>query len=109
LQIKLEIDLLIAYHEQIFISLSKKARYDVSHFDSQIENPQKKDLMDAFQREIIKDTYQTTYSFANIMQIISSIEEYRYNLEHLDRLFINFISYHQNDNEIEIEEEDFDL
>src|SRR5699024_635746 len=36
LQIKLEIDLLIAYHEQIFISLSKKARYDVSHFDSQI-------------------------------------------------------------------------
>src|SRR5699024_9258450 len=60
LQIKLEIDLLIAYHEQIFISISKKARYDISHFDSQIENPQKKDLMDAFQREIIKDPYQTT-------------------------------------------------
>ena len=42
LQIKLEIDLLIAYHEQIFISISKKARYDISHFDSQIENPQKR-------------------------------------------------------------------
>ena len=56
LQIKLEIDLLIAYHEQIFISISK-ARYDISHFDSQIENPQK-DLMDAFQREIIKDPYR---------------------------------------------------
>ncbi|MFQ3745375.1 hypothetical protein AABD38_00235 [Staphylococcus nepalensis] len=65
--------------------------------------------MDAFQREIIKDPYQTTYSFANIMQIISSIEEYRYTLEHLDRLVISFFSYHQNDNEIEIEEEDFDL
>ncbi|MGW9904949.1 uncharacterized membrane protein YgaE (UPF0421/DUF939 family) [Staphylococcus cohnii] len=109
LQIKLEIDLLIAYHEQIFISISKKARYDISYFDSQIENPQKKDLMDAFQREIIKDPYQTTYSFTNIMQIISAIEEYRYTIEHLDRLVISFFSYHSNDSEIEIEEEDFDL
>ena len=43
------------------------------------------------------------------MQIISAIEEYRYTIEHLDRLVISFFSYHSNDNEIEIEEEDFDL
>ncbi|MGW7796734.1 FUSC family protein [Staphylococcus xylosus] len=109
LQIKLEIDTLIAYHEQIFISLSKKAKYDVSQFDSQIENPQKKELMDAFQKEIIKNPYQTVYSYANIMQIISAIEEYRYTLEHLDRLRISFFSYHNNDNDIDILDEDFDL
>ena len=109
LQIKLELDTLIAYHEQIFISLSKKAKYDVSQFDSQIENPQKKELMDAFQKEIIKNPYQTVYSYANIMQIISAIEEYRYTLEHLDRLRISFFSYHNNDNEIDILDEDFDL
>ncbi|MCG7339844.1 aromatic acid exporter family protein [Staphylococcus sp. ACRSN] len=109
LQIKLEIDTLIAYHEQIFISLSKRARYDVGQLDSQIENPQKKDLMDAFQKEIIRSPYQTEYSYANVMQIIAAIEEYRYILEHLDRLRISFFSYHRSDNEIDIEAEDFDL
>lgn len=109
LQIKLEIDTLIAYHEQIFISLSKKARYDVDQLDSQISNPQKKDLMDAFQKEIIQNPYQSMYSYTNIMQIISAIEEYRYILEHLDRLRISFFTYHRNDNEIDILEEDFDL
>ena len=43
------------------------------------------------------------------MQIIAAIEEYRYILEHLDRLRISFFSYHRNDNEIDIEAEDFDL
>ena len=65
--------------------------------------------MDAFQKEIIKSPYQTEYSYANIMQIIAAIEEYRYILEHLDRLRISFFSYHRNDNEIDIEAEDFDL
>ena len=109
LQIKLEIDTLIAYHEQIFISLSKKAKYDVGQFENQIENPQKKELMDAFQKELIRNPYQTMYSYANVMQIISAIEEYRYTLEHLDRLRISFFSYHNNDNEIDILDEDFDL
>ncbi|EJY95989.1 aromatic acid exporter family protein [Staphylococcus arlettae] len=109
LQIKLEIDSLTSFHEQIFISLSKKARYDASISDTQIENPQKKNLIDAFQKEIIKNPYQTAYSFANIMQIVSAIEEYRYSLEHLDRLRISFFSYHRSDDEIELIDEDFDL
>ncbi|MCU5746241.1 aromatic acid exporter family protein [Staphylococcus sp. SQ8-PEA] len=109
LQIKLELDALITNHEQIFISLSKKARYDASQLDSQIENPQKKNLIDAFFTEINKNPHQLEYSYANIMQIISSIEEYRYTLEHLDRLRISFFSYHRSDNEIDIIEDDFDL
>ncbi|MDK7115360.1 FUSC family protein [Staphylococcus pettenkoferi] len=109
LQIKLELDSLITYHEQIFISLSKKARYDARQLDSQIENPQKKELIDAFFNDITKNPVPEDYSSANIMQIVSSIEEYRYTLEHLDRLRISFFSYHHNDNEIDILDEDFDL
>ncbi|MDT3918056.1 aromatic acid exporter family protein, partial [Staphylococcus saprophyticus] len=85
------------------------AKYDVGQFENQIENPQKKELMDAFQKELIRNPYQTMYSYANVMQIISAIEEYRYTLEHLDRLRISFFSYHNNDNEIDILDEDFDL
>ena len=43
------------------------------------------------------------------MQIVSAIEEYRYSLEHLDRLRISFFSYHRSDDEIELIDEDFDL
>lgn len=109
LQIKLDIDSLTAFHEQIFVSLSKKAKYDVDFEDTSVENPQKKDLMDAFQKQLIQNPYQTEYSYSNIMQIISAIEEYRYTLRHLDRLRISFFSYHQDDNKIELLEEDFDL
>ena len=55
----------------------------MEHFDNQIMNPQKKDLMDAFQQQLIQNPYQVEYSYSNIMQIIATIEEYRYYLEHL--------------------------
>ena len=73
-QIKLELDSLTAYHEQILKSLSKKARYNVDDFDNQILNPQKKNLMDAFQYQLIQNPYQVEYSYSNIMQIIAAIE-----------------------------------
>jgi len=109
LQIKLELDSLIAFHEQILKSLSKKAKYNVAQFQYEVDNPQKKDLMDAFQNELIYNPYQTHYSYANIMQIIAAIEEYRYHLEHLDRLRISFFTYHRSDSDIDIADEDFDL
>lgn len=42
LQIKLDLDSLTAFHEQILASLSKKARYNVTHVDYELDNPQKK-------------------------------------------------------------------
>ena len=107
-QIKLELDSLTAYHEQILKSLSKSS-LQCEHFDNQIMNPQKKDLMDAFQQQLIQNPYQVEYSYSNIMQIIATIEEYRYYLEHLDRLRLSFFTYHRNDTDIDIADEDFDL
>ncbi|MBF2273626.1 FUSC family protein [Staphylococcus epidermidis] len=109
LQIKLELDSLVTLHEQIFKSLSKKARYDVTQLDYEVDNPQKKNLMDAFQQELIKNPHQTKYSYSNMMQIIAEIEEYRYQLEHLDRIRLSFFTYHRSDTDIDISDEDFDL
>ena len=109
LQIKLELDSLVTLHEQIFKSLSKKARYDVTQLDYEVDNPQKKNLMDAFQQELIKNPHQTQYSYSNMMQIIAEIEEYRYQLEHLDRIRLSFFTYHRSDTDIDISDEDFDL
>ena len=47
--------------------------------------------MDAFQYQLIQNPYQVEYSYSNIMQIIAAIEEYRYHLEHLDRLRLSFL------------------
>lgn len=109
LQIKLELDSLVAVHEQIFKSLSKKAKYDVTQFDYEVDNPQKKNLMDAFQQQLIQQPHQTKYSYTNVMQIIAVIEEYRYHLEHLDRIRLSFFTYHRSDSDIDISDEDFDL
>ena len=108
-QIKLEIDALIEYHEQILRSLSKKARYNIEHVENNIINPQKKDLMLAFQQELIQNPYQTKYSYSNLMQIIAAIEEYRYHLEHLNRLRLSYFTYHRTDADIDIVDEDFDV
>ena len=43
------------------------------------------------------------------MQIIAAIEEYRYHLEHLDRIRLSFFKYHNSDSDIDISDEDFDL
>ncbi|WP_278926648.1 FUSC family protein [Staphylococcus auricularis] len=109
LQIKLEIDSLTSFHEQIFLSLSRKAKFDTRQLENQIEYPQKKELIDAFFADIQRDPYQTEYSYANIIQIIAAIEEYRYTLEHLERIEMSFFSYHNKDDDIDILKEDLDL
>lgn len=43
------------------------------------------------------------------MQIIAAIEEYRYHLEHLDRLRLSYFTYHRTDADIDIVDEDFDV
>ena len=62
--------------------------------------------MSTFQHELINHPYQTEYLFANVMQIVAAIEEYRHHLEHLDRIRISFFTYHRSDADIEIVEED---
>ena len=88
--------------------LKRMSRYQNDLY-YEVDNPQKKNLMDAFQQELIKNPHQTQYSYSNMMQIIAEIEEYRYQLEHLDRIRLSFFTYHRSDTDIDISDEDFDL
>ena len=97
---------------QAYEVLKRMSRYqnDLYQLNNQLlDNPQKKNLMDAFQQELIKNPHQTQYSYSNMMQIIAEIEEYRYQLEHLDRIRLSFFTYHRSDTDIDISDEDFDL
>ncbi|QLK86365.1 aromatic acid exporter family protein [Staphylococcus sp. 17KM0847] len=109
LQVKLEIDELTQFHEQILISITKKAKFNLPEAKAQIANPLKRDIIEVFQDEVSQHNVERTYSYRNVMHVISSLEEYRYNLEHLNRLSISYFKYHANDPDIDIVEEDFDL
>lgn len=109
LQIKLEVDELSQFHEQILISITKKAKFDNPDFQSRITNPLKKDLLTAYQEEFKSNSTNSTDINTNVIHIIAALEEYRYNLEHLNRLRISYFKYHSNDPDIDIIKEDFDL
>ncbi|REI31037.1 aromatic acid exporter family protein [Staphylococcus felis] len=109
LQLKLEVDELVQFHEQILISITKKAKFYNNEETHTIVNPLKKDILIAFKEELAHQHDENETSYANVMHIISSIEEYRYNLEHLNRLRLSYFKYHSTDPDIEIIEEDFDL
>ena len=53
-QIKLEIDALVNITNK-FCVVYRKARYNIEHVENNIINPQKKDLMLAFQQELIQN------------------------------------------------------
>lgn len=109
LQIKLEVDELSQFHEQILISITKKAKFENPEFQSHVVNPLKKDLLTAYQEELKSNASSEIDFNPNIIHIIASLEEYRYNLEHLNRLRISYFKYHSNDPDIDIIKEDFDL
>ncbi|WP_105994285.1 FUSC family protein [Staphylococcus simulans] len=109
LQIKFELDDLMNSYDQIMFSIAQKARYDFENFQAPIDIPQKIELLDAFKNELHEHPGTSEYSISNVMQIISSIEEFSYDLEHLDRLVMSYFEYHQDDSNIEIDDEDLDL
>lgn len=109
LQIKLELDDLMTSYDQIMLSIAQKARYDFDNFETPIDNPQKIELLDAFRQELLQHPDDSDYTIANVMQIISAIEEFSYDLEHLDRLVISYFQFHTDDSNIDIDQEDLDL
>lgn len=110
LQIKLEVDELSQFHEQILISITKKAKFENPEFQSHVTNPLKKDLLTAYQEAFNTNTSSEQQEFnTNVIHVIAALEEYRYNLEHLNRLRSSYFKYHSNDPDIDIIKEDFDL
>ena len=87
-QIKLELDSLISLSRTNFVE-----KLVTMWNNNQIMNPQKKDLW----MSTTVNSKPLSIPYSNIMQIIATIEEYRYYLEHLDRLRLSFFTYHRND------------
>ncbi|MCD2478607.1 hypothetical protein AXY37_08160 [Mammaliicoccus lentus] len=108
-QMKFELDELMALHEQILVRISQKAKHELDNVPDHLVEPYKEELMDIFIKEITSTPDQDDYDIENIMQVISAMLDYKSSILHLDRLSSSYFKFHPEDSDIEIAEEDFDL
>ncbi|GGI42220.1 FUSC family protein [Mammaliicoccus stepanovicii] len=108
-QMKFELDELMAHHEQILVRISQKAKHELTQVPDYLVEPFKEDLVEIFIKEITDNPNQNDYYIEHVMQVISAMLDYKASIQHLDRLSASFFKYHSDDSEIQIDQEDFDL
>ncbi len=103
--IQQQLDCLIHYHEHVMLKFIGKVKPQVSFEEGDI-CLDRKELFTFFlaqHKNMENDDEQIIY---HTMQIISAIIEYDEQVEHLDTLISSFQSYHKDENEISIEEDE---
>lgn len=99
------LDSLIDRHEQIMLKFIGKIKPQANLEEGKADTSRKEliSLVLDQQKEI---EYENEVIFFHIMQMISSIIEYDEYLEHLDVLIVSFKSFHKEENEVVIEEQE---
>ncbi|RHW33337.1 aromatic acid exporter family protein [Neobacillus notoginsengisoli] len=101
-----QLDCLITQHEQTMLKYIGKVRPE-----SALEHPvpclDKKEIIHLFisRQNEYEDEGEDDNHLYHTMQIFSSILAYGEYVEHLEMLVTSFLSYHQEDNEVQIEEQ----
>ncbi len=108
-QMKFELDELMAQHEQILVRISQKAKHEIDQVPDYLVEPYKEDLMEIFIKDIMENPDQEDYYIENVMQVISVMLDYKATILHLDKLSSSYFKFHPEDSDIQIEDEDFDL
>lgn len=107
LAIQEQLDCLITLHEQTMLKYIGKVRPEAA-LEHPVQCLDKKEVFRLFitrQREYEEEDDNHLY---HTMQIISAILAYGEYVEHLDTLVTSFLSYHQDENEVQIEEQPAD-
>lgn len=99
-----QLDCLINHHEQLLLKFIGKIRTQ-GIFEEQDLCLTKKELFDLFlaQQKEVDDPHSPMLFHS--MQVISTIIEYREQIEHLETLINSFQAFHKDENEVSIEEE----
>ncbi len=104
--IKGQLDCLLTYHEQLLLKFIGKM-----HPQSESEAQQdvclhRKELMKIMLDEVQNHSKDNNIQNFHLLHIFSAIFEYDEHLEHLEKLITSFQSYHKDDNEVMIQEEE---
>lgn len=108
--IRVEMDEMMAYHEQVFMKFTEKIKPETSEL--YVEGPHQFDisLMTHFLQEYSKLTAEEDkLQYENILEVITSMHEYSRSVDRVDRLANSFFSYHIGNNKIDIQDETLDI
>ncbi|MFD2680169.1 FUSC family protein [Bacillus seohaeanensis] len=103
---KEQLDCLLTYHEQLLLRFIGKMH---SQTESEVQNEvniYRKELMNFMIKEIQTQNTEDNIHTFHLLHIFSAIFEYDEQLGHLETLITSFQSYHTEDNEVDIEEEE---
>ncbi|MDT9026955.1 MULTISPECIES: aromatic acid exporter family protein [Rossellomorea] len=104
--IKGQLDCLLTYHEQLLLKFLGKMH---PHTESEAQQDvcmHRKELMNIMIQEVKQHSKDDNIHNFHLLHIFSAIFEYDEHLEHLEKLITSFQSYHKEDNEVMIGEEE---
>ncbi|KSU64277.1 hypothetical protein AS034_00045 [[Bacillus] enclensis] len=104
--IKGQLDCLLTYHEQLLLKFIGKMH---PHTDSEAYQDvclHRKELLKRMLTEIQNNSENENVQNFHMLHIFSAIFLYDEHLEHLEKLITSFQSYHTEENEVEIREEE---
>ena len=102
-------DQLMAYHEQVFLKIAGKIPPETSIYYQDSTMYYENTLMEHFLDEYSKlRNTDIRLKYENILEIISSMNEYQKAIERGDRLANSYFKYHKKDNALAIQQESLD-
>ena len=107
---RLEMDELMAYHEQVFMKFTEKIKPETSEIYIETTHQYDDSLMSHFLQNYSRLTNENDkIQYENILEVITSLHEYSRSVERVDRLTNSFFSYHNDENKIDIQDETLDI
>lgn len=108
--IRIEMDEMMAYHEQVFMKFTEKIKPETSELYVEGANYFDMSLMTHFLTDYSQLTDEDDkLQYENILEIITSMHEYSRAIDRVDRLANSFFSYHTDKNKIDIQDETLDI
>src|SRR5699024_3140609 len=108
--IRIEMDEMMAYHEQVFMKFTEKIKPETSELYVEGSHYFEETLMAHFLKEYSQLTDEDDkIQYENILAIITSLHEYSRSDDRVDRLANSFFSYHTDNNKIDIQVETLDI
>ncbi|TMU83623.1 aromatic acid exporter family protein [Bacillus sp. BHET2] len=104
--IKNQLDCLLTYHEQLLLKFLGKMHPNAESEAQQDVCLHRKELMKIMLEEVNHHKKDDNIHNFHLLHIFSAIFEYDEHLEHLEKLITSFQSYHKEDNEVMIGEEE---
>ncbi|WP_026675694.1 aromatic acid exporter family protein [Alkalihalobacterium bogoriense] len=101
--IRLQLELLTAYHDRILLRYSGKVTHQAND-EMVTEMQQGKEELTEYFLELYENQAVDREQWLHILPILTHIIEYEEKLQHLDHLVDTFFTYHQKENKVTIKE-----